>query len=404
MWIEEKNCYNLSAWSLIGEILHTDTILGMPFGAAKLTLALSSVSTAQDTKTDLRTQMKETFETLAAKFPRLKEQADSVEGVNIYFCGGGFRGYGSMLMHTDPIQPYPISSIGGYTVPGNQFMKWREMLHTNNYEEGKIFGMSKRRREQFPAIVTVVQSLVEAIPKIGKVTFCSGGNREGVLYMKLPKQMRESHPVPLFPFGGISHDADLIQAVTNLIITALPSNSPIVFSKELIHYLVQNLWQDLGEAEDANSARAIHLPTSGDISGLPGLTHETRGILALSLCERWGSDLGTADLKLRDSLRALVGLSQGWWCDYIGTICRLIGTLIPVFPSSKEVLAKMVSFKAATSHGLGKKGHKVGIRLTIKASKASRLGLNDGTLEDLFSKVGKGTSMGWKVEAEIEDI
>ncbi|MAD83248.1 MAG: hypothetical protein CL912_09795 [Deltaproteobacteria bacterium] len=64
-------------------------------------------------------------------------------------------------MHTDPIQPYPIPAIGGYTVPGNRFIKWQEMLHVNNYEEGKIFGMSKRRREQFPAIVSVVQSLVE---------------------------------------------------------------------------------------------------------------------------------------------------------------------------------------------------------------------------------------------------
>ena len=67
----------------------------------------------------------------------------------------------ALQMHTDPIQPYPIPAIGGYTVPGNRFVKWQEMLHVNNYEEGKIFGMSKRRREQFPAIVSVVQSLVE---------------------------------------------------------------------------------------------------------------------------------------------------------------------------------------------------------------------------------------------------
>lgn len=77
-------------------------------------------------------------------------------------------------------------------------MQWREMLHANNYD-GKIYGMSKRRREQFPAIVHVVQSLVEAIPKIKQVTFCSGGNREGVLYMKLPLHIREADPVALLP-------------------------------------------------------------------------------------------------------------------------------------------------------------------------------------------------------------
>lgn len=375
----------------------------MPFGAAKLTLALSSTSTAQDTKTELRTLMQKTFDTLAAKFPRLKQQAESVEGIHIYFCGGGFRGYGSMLMHTDPIQPYPISSIGGYTVPGNRFIKWREMLHANNYEDGKIFGMSKRRREQFPAIVTVVQSLVEAIPKIREVTFCSGGNREGVLFMKLPHQIRESHPVPLFPSGELKYDPETVKAVTEVIISALPSNSPASLSKELVHYLARNIWQDAGESEDTNSARSIHAPTSGVLAGLPGINHETRAILALALCARWGSDLGTGDSKMRDNLQGLIGHELSWWCDYVGTVCRLLGVLMPVFPSSKSKLLDTVAFKAETSHGLGKKGHKVGIKLGIKTSKAARQGLGGGELEDLFSKVGKGTSLGWKVEAEIDD-
>lgn len=375
----------------------------MPFGAAKLTHALSSKS-AQETKDDLRQRMHETFTGLAKRFPRLAQQANSAEGVHIYFCGGGFRGYGSMLMHTDPIQPYPIPAIGGYTVPGNRFTKWREMLHANNYEDGKIFGMSKRRREQFPAIVAVVQALVEAVPKIREVTFCSGGNREGVLYMKLPMQIRESHPVPLFPSGDVKHNPDVINGITELISSALPNNAPASISKELLNYVARNIWQDCGEAEDTNSARSIHAPTSGVLAGLPGINHETRAILALTLCARWGSDLGPGDLKVRDNLRDLLGQEVSWWCDYVGIISRLLGTVMPVLPFERADLESALNFRAETSHGLGKKGHKVGIRLSIKASKAMSHGLGNGKLEDLFSKVGKGTHLGWKVEAEIDEL
>lgn len=375
----------------------------MPFGAARLTQALST-SSAQATKDDLRQRMQTTFSGLAKRFPQLAKQANSAEGIHIYFCGGGFRGYGSMLMHTDPIQPYPVSSIGGYTVPGNRFIKWREMLHANNYEDGKIFGMSKRRREQFPAIVAVVQALIEAVPKIRKVTFCSGGNREGVLYMKLPKAIRESHPVPLFPSGSLTQDAGSIDAVTDLLLAALPENAPLAISKEILHYVARNIWQDQGEAEDTNSARAIHAPTSGALAGLPGINHETRAILALTLCARWGADLGSADAKVRDNLRDLVGRELAWWCDYVGTVSRLLSTIMPVCPPNGEQLVRMLQLKAHTSHGLGKKGHKVGIQLSVKVVQSARRGLSTGALEEFFSKVGKGTHQGWKVEAEIDDL
>jgi retrograde regulation protein 2 len=153
-----------------------------------LTEALSFETTAEAAKRDLNWGMKDAFDGLKARFPKLQEQADGSDGITIYFCGGGFRGYGSMLMHTDPIQPYPIPMIGGYKVPGDRFIKWKEMLKAND-EKCKIFGMSKRRREQFPAIVTVVRALIKSVPKIKQVIFCSGGNREGVLYMRLSPEV-----------------------------------------------------------------------------------------------------------------------------------------------------------------------------------------------------------------------
>jgi len=385
------------------DVLAAEAARSMPFGAAKLTAALNTQDTAQAAKTELRSTMKETFEGLKARFPSLKEQAENDEGITIYFCGGGFRGYGSMLMHTDPIQPYPIPAIGGYTVPGHRFIKWREMLHANNYEEGKIYGMSKRRREQFPAIVTVVQSLVEAIPRIKEVIFCSGGNREGVLFMKLPPEIRESNPLPLLPSGSLNQKKEILDAIATCIISALPKGYPTVFSPELLHYVARNIWQDMGDPDDANSAKALHNPISGQLAGLPGMTHQMRAILALTLCARWGTVPGPADKNLYENLQALIGSEFSWWCDYIGTVAGLLALLTPSFPSSDKALQEVVRFEPWTGHGLGKKGHKVGIRLKIVLGEDSRVGIRAGDLEGLFGRVGKGLPLGWKVEAEVEN-
>ncbi|KAE8443037.1 hypothetical protein EG329_002431 [Mollisiaceae sp. DMI_Dod_QoI] len=382
------------------DVLAAEAATSMPFGAAKLTAALSTQDTADAAKTELRTSMKQTFEGLRQKFPTLEEQAESRDGITIYFCGGGFRGYGSMLMHTDPIQPYPIPAIGGYTAPGHRFIKWREMLHTNNYEDGKIHGMSKRRREQFPAIATVVQSLVEAIPKIKEVTFCSGGNREGVLFMMLPASTREENPISLLPGGILSQSMEVLYQVVQCVKSALPEGYPRILSREVLLYISEHIWEHMGNRDDANAARALHNPISGTLAGLPGMTHEIRAVLALILCSRWGNDLGPVDQRVQINLQALAGAELSWWCDYIGTFAKFLVTAVPVFPASASSLCEIFEVrKCSTGHGLGKKGHKVGIKLDIGVS--SKCGLSAMELEGIFGKVGKGLHLGWKVEADI---
>jgi retrograde regulation protein 2 len=383
------------------DIVAAEAATSLPFGAAKVTAALKDQQLAAVVKKELPTNMKATFEGLLKKFPSLSKQV-SDDGVTIYFCGGGFRGYGSMLMHTDPIQPYPIPAIGGYTVPGNRFVQWREMHHVNTTEEGKIFGMSKRRREQFHAIVTVVQALVEAIPKIKEVVFCSGGNREGVLFMKLPPETRESHPLPLLPVGAPNQDSQIVEAIEKKIISALPISYPSIFSNELIHYIVRNIWLDMGDPADANASKALHNPVSGLLAGLPGLTHELRAVIAITLCFRWGNALGTADSRMYENLVGLIGNQLGWWCEYIGALAATLATVFPVFPSTYKAL-DMIRFTPTTqNHGLGKKGKKAGIRLKIELGKELRRGVSAGEVEYPLSKVGKGLVSDWRVEAEVD--
>lgn len=309
----------------------------IPAGAAKLTATLK-VQSAEEVQNDLKSRMKTTFEGMMQRFPELKEQVESKDGINIYFCGGGFRGYGSMLKHTHDIQPYPIPEIGGFTVSGDQFRDWKAMLKANE-KEGKVFGMSKRRREQFPAIAMVVETLVDAVPNIGKVTFCSGGNRDGVLYMKLPQKIRKEHPLPLLPGGLDSATKESIEAITKLAATALTEDCPKVFSMHLLQYIARNTWTHLGHAGSENCAKAIHNPISGAVAGLPGLTHEVQAVISLVLCARWGNSLGPTDKPLQENLRKLIGKKRSWWCEYIGTVMRFLATIFPVFPAESEMLS-----------------------------------------------------------------
>jgi retrograde regulation protein 2 len=375
----------------------------LPFGAAKLTATLSTQDAGETARSELRESMKSAFQELKGRFNLLTSQVTNNDGVTIYFCGGGFRGYGSMLMHTDPIQPYPIPAIGGYTVPGNRFSQWQEMLKANS-QDGKIFGMSKRRREQFPAIVTVVQALIEAVPNIKQVIFCSGGNREGVLYMKLSPSVRESHPLAILGEDSDPDRATVNNFVVDTIISALPQGYPEVITHQLLQNVAKVIWADIGDAADTNSTKSLHSPISGSLSNVPGFTHQLRAVLSLIVCARWGCDLGPIDKNLHDNLRVLIGPQLSWWCDYIGKISNLLGTVLPTCPQTVQKLKQTVVFSASTSHGLGSKGHKVGIRLRIAVDPSSRTAISVRELEGKFDNIGKGLHLGWKVEAEVDDL
>jgi retrograde regulation protein 2 len=75
------------------DIVAAEAATSLPFGAAKVTAAFKDQQLAEEVKKELPTGMKATFEGLLKRFPSLKKQV-SGEGVTIYFCGGGFRGYG----------------------------------------------------------------------------------------------------------------------------------------------------------------------------------------------------------------------------------------------------------------------------------------------------------------------
>jgi retrograde regulation protein 2 len=296
------------------EIAAAQTGESLPFGAAKMIRILESgdVNVQTTARTDLHAGMRRAFLQLQQRFPSLKavEEDPNHEGVDIYLCGGGLRGYGSMLMHNDPIQPYPIPTIGAYTVSGSYFSQVETMRRFNREYDSKIHGMSKRRRKQFPAIAEVVESIIATIPKIHTVTFCSGGNREGALLMKLPREIREANPLSLLHQHGNGMSETVMGSVITTIQSAVPkdldlSDTSTIFTLGLGPLFACNIWTCCGEPSDANAAHGLHQAISRDPSA-PGLTHLARAVWGLTSCARWDSNLGPVDKELYRGLRKLV--------------------------------------------------------------------------------------------------
>ncbi|QSZ33839.1 hypothetical protein DSL72_005412 [Monilinia vaccinii-corymbosi] len=370
----------------------------MPFGAAKMTAALKE-GDIDNIRIDMRSSFHETFQGLCESFPTLQDLVEN-EGVTIYLCGGGFRGYGSMLMHTDPITPYPIPSIAGYKVSGTRFPQTRALLQVNREEKGKIHGMSKRRREQFPAIVEVIEAITATVPKIKEVIFCGGGNREGVLFLKLPPATQETPPLLLFPSACHTRNETEIKALVQILSSALPPDQAapkLLFPEDILTYVAQHMWENMADISNLNAARALHAPISGPLAGMPGLTHDVVAILSLTMCARWENDLGKVDRGVREGLGRILGADAAWWCEYVGLVVRLVCVLFPVCP--KEGLGGKLWFEGEWRWGLGKKGGKEGVLLRVLRGAAERRGGDvDLDLGEVVGKVGKGLGLKRRVE------
>ncbi|KAI0453667.1 Ppx/GppA phosphatase [Xylaria acuta] len=376
------------------DIQAAQTGKSLPFGAARLINILENDDTEARTVAldELKEGMHNAFSRLQQQFPLLGDtQNEPDSGIDIYLCGGGFRGYGSILMHNDPIHPYPIPTVGAYTVKGSFFKQTAAMRKTNVEYEGKIFGMSKRRRAQFPAIAMVVDALVSAVPCIRTVSFCSGGNREGALFMKLPFSIRESNPLPL-----LHHDVNTspvaLDTVVRLIESSLPSsidhlNAPTVFSLGLGPLFANEIWSRSGESSEANASFQLHRSITHDPS-VPGFAHLARAVLGLTLCFRWGATVGPIDDQLFAGLQKLVSQtsSEGiFWAEYIGEVARLISQLCPRPPESPKQLESIMSLGAKLVGGKGK----TKLQLTVTLNPTMYQILNHRHIASSFNHVGK---------------
>lgn len=114
----------------------------------------------------------------------------------------------------------------------------------------------------------------------------------------------------------------------------------------LLRYLTKNIYEAMGDADEVNSAKALHGSTSGPLAGLPVFTHKTRAIFALIMCARWGADAGPVDKDLNYKLQELVGPDLAFACNYLGAAARFVAVALPSFPKDRRILTETIAFKA----------------------------------------------------------
>jgi retrograde regulation protein 2 len=300
------------------------TPISMPYGAAALTKRLETEDKSV-LHAEVSSRLSKAFESLQVpdQILRLNDRG----GVPLYLSGGGFRGFGYLLLSEHPVQPYPIPIINGFSTSGNHFTTLacdfvnaaEKVANADN-----AFRISSRRAGQLPAVAFLVTSLLESLPiNVSTVTFAQGGVREGVMYSTLPQDIRAQDPLVIAtqPYAPVA-----AQEFTRLLTASMPPSSSAEV-RALTPAVSNMLHCHAAMSKESRASCALHCTSTGVLTSVHGLTHQARALLALILCARWGDEVPDSNLKSR--LQLLVGSEMEFWCRYLGAIAGIIGSVYP---------------------------------------------------------------------------
>ena len=303
--------------------------VSFPYGAAALMMLLGEAGTeGQD---GLRGELVGKFEQAIRdlEIPQsLKDTAGDEGGFTLHLSGGGFRGWGYILMSQHAIQPYPIPIINGFLVPRSAFLPQT----TSVPDSDSTFRISSRRASQVPAITFLIQVLTEALPSISTVRFAQGGVREGLLFSQLSPTVRGEHPLitatlPYAPPSPIALTHILRSAIPDS--TIFPDHPASFVSKSFLTSTINLLNTHSSLPKDIRAAAALRSTTTGLLASAHGVIHEDRALLALVLCERWGGEISPTDAEFPQKLQELVGPEASWWAKYVGRAAQGVGEIFP---------------------------------------------------------------------------
>ncbi|MCJ1316451.1 hypothetical protein MMC15_001772 [Xylographa vitiligo] len=383
--------------------------VSLPYGAAAMKRHIDEAQALGPTAfRDLGERIREDFRQAAGSLaipdcvtinPR---QSDSLK---LYLSGGGFRGWGYMIMASHEIDPYPIPTINGFEVSRTQFLRENQEIPQDGEN---IFQVSSRRVSQMPAVTFLVKALIDAIPEVSSVYFAQGGVREGLLFSQQSPEIRSQHPLVAAtrPFAPVSIEAllDLLKQgipskMTEDMITLAtgsvgsPNHIPsFLTSQHFLHALVHLINYHASHPKDIRPAAALRSTTTGVLGGAHGLAHMDRALLALALCERWGGEISHSDEIFHQGLQRLAGPQRAWWAKYCGTLAQGIGAAYPAGAVRTESLR--------LSSMLRNEGDELFIQVRIQLIGMDDLGT--GWVKDL-QKLGKkkGAVEGYRIKVRV---
>ena len=214
-----------------------------------------------------------------------------------------------------------------------------------------------------------------------------GGVREGVLFSKLPLEIRSQDPLlaAVAPYAPASYDALL--AATKL---AMPSFTPQQILLRILPALVSLSYLHARLPKEVASIAALHSMTIGQLAAAPGITHDIRAAIALGLCARWGSEIPDKDEMAR--YEDLAG-DLAFWCIYCGKVLSILGV---VYPTGK-IYQEKVWFSL-------ERGKEWGIAVKLVDDSEPVRSVVDTFGKRIKSIIGKDRWKGLKYEVRIEDI
>ncbi|RVX71351.1 hypothetical protein B0A52_04925 [Exophiala mesophila] len=344
-----------------------------PYGAAAMTRRLAEIQLQRDSAkahAELQETMKQEFQQAYQdlELPESLQHQAKHGGLTLYLSGGGFRGWGYLLMSQHRVSPYPIPIINGFSVQKREFQQ-TATISTVAAEES-VFRISKRRAAQVPAVAFLVNVLVAALPMIQNVRFCQGGVREGFLFDTLDPATKALHPLQA---ATAQYGPNSAQEIARLLLSGLPGENdldrhvPASFTPSFVRSVADMMYLHSPLPKESRSAAAMQAPLVGVLAAAHGISHSDRAMLALVLCQRWIVDLAPPNSHTEQRLRAILTPQEVFWTNYLGALALLVGDVYP----AGQVNSKQprLEFHARWTSGLGKKGLQDGVALVIKCRK-----------------------------------
>ncbi|KAJ6183600.1 hypothetical protein N7519_004901 [Penicillium mononematosum] len=383
--------------------------VSFPYGAAALTQKLAdlergkSKEEAHKAREQFRGEMagnfRAAFDTLNVP-EQLVQRAREQGGISSLPLRGRISGMG---LSSTKGQSYPISIINGYTAPKKDFED-TEALKEVARTAHEIFRVSDRRRKQVPSVAFLVKTLAESLPHgIKEAHFCQGGVREGVLFREMLPVVRQQDPLEVATARYAPSSAEALAA---LLLAALPRPSasrsfPSSISLHLVQAFANALYYHATMSKELSSSAALYSTSTGILASTHGIPHDHRALLALMLQERYGGELPPRDVEFKTHLQAILTREEVWWTRYLGKLGFVLGQLYPT--GSIDTSKPRIIPSAQWKNGLGKKGKKEGLDLTISIQKSSK---ND---VQKIEKVGKrknwiGGRNGWGIKVRVSVI
>ena len=376
--------------------------VSLPYGAAAMGMKLAAAEQAGDAaKAQLRQELKTRFQQAYNDLeipPELENHATAHGGFSLYLSGGGFRGWGYLLMSSHRINPYPIPIINGFRVDRLDFQNTVDIQALASKKKD-TFRVSDRRANQVPAVAFLVTVLTESLPAIKEAHFCQGGVREGILYQSLPPSIQALHPLET---ATSLYTPPSSQILTFLLQSAIPP-LPIphhqkpppeqhiqhLTSLPFLHALTSLLNHHSPLPKESRPVAALRCTTSGLLAGVHGISHDDRALLALVLCERWGAQLSPTDAGYLQRMQALVGDEATWWCRYVGRVAAVVGGVWPagVVDGTQQRLELLGRWREG-GNGSGKRSR---IELVLRVREGDNMTADEGIAGSVkaLEKVGK---------------